>query len=114
MSDYTPEIALVGEVFQERRRRPEPSFKASGSAIRNSSSLCPERSAATSHRGCLPRPDQVSVGTDGLKYFGITFGYLRLGRSASGFGRALPTSPIGLMLFNCARRFSNSIFSAAI
>ena len=83
-------------------------------AIRKSSSLDPERSAATNQRGCLPRPDHVSVGADGLKYFGRTFGYLRRGRLASDFGSGLAASPIGAMLFNCARRFSNSIFSAAI
>src|SRR6516164_324053 len=82
------------------------------SAIRNSSSLCPDCSAATIHRGCLPRPDHVSVGEDGLKYFGKTFAYLRRGLSASDVA-----DEFGLICsvgFNCARRFSSSSFSAVI
>jgi hypothetical protein len=105
---------MRGALQEFRRRRSLAPADLLALAIRKSSSFDPERSAATNQRGCLPRPDQVSVGADGLKYFGSTFGYLRLGRSASGFDRGLPASPIGLMLFSCARRFSNSIFSAAI
>jgi len=103
-----------GALQEFRRRRSLVPTVLLVLAIRKSSSFDPDRSAATSQRGCLPRPDHVSVGADGLKYFGRTFGYLRLGRPAFDFSRALPASPVGLMLFSCARRFSNSIFSAAI
>ena len=83
-------------------------------AIKKSSSFDPDRSAATSQRGCLPRPDHVSVGADGLQYFGRTFGYLRLGRPVFDSGGVLSASPIGPMRLSCARRFSNSTLSAAI
>src|ERR1700675_3484032 len=46
------------------------------SLIRNSSILRPDFIAATSQRGRLPRPDQVSE-VWGLQYFGSTLGYLR-------------------------------------
>jgi hypothetical protein len=46
------------------------------SLIRNSSILRPDFIAATSQRGRLPRPDQVSE-VCGLRYFGSTLGYLR-------------------------------------
>jgi hypothetical protein len=105
---------MRGALQEFRRRRTLVPADLLEFAIRKSSNFDPERSAATNQRGCLPRPDQVSVGADGLKYFGRTFGYLRRGRSAFDFGGKLPASPIGLMLFSCARRFSNSIFSAAI
>ena len=42
-------------------------------AIRISSSRCPSLRAATSQRGCLPRPDHVSDGVRGLRNFGWTF-----------------------------------------
>jgi hypothetical protein len=103
---------VKGALQEFRRRRSLVPADLLALAIRKSSSFDPDRSAATNQRGCLPRPDQVSVGADGLKYLGRTFGYLRLGRSAFDFGGS--PSPIGLMLFSCARRFSNSIFSAAI
>jgi hypothetical protein len=103
-----------GALQECRRRRSLVSADLFVLAIRKSSSFDPDRSAATNQSGCLPRPDQVSVGADGLKYFGRTFGYLRLGRSVFDFGRVLPASSVGLMRFSCARRFSNSIFSAAI
>lgn len=99
------EAALRGALQEFRRRRSLVPADRLELAISKSSSFDPDRSAATNQRGCLPRPDQVSDGADGLKYLGSTFGYLRLGRSVS---------PIGLMLFSCASRFSNSIFSAAI
>jgi hypothetical protein len=38
--------------------------------IMNSSILWPVLSAAVSQRGCLPRPDQVSDGSSGFRYFG--------------------------------------------
>jgi hypothetical protein len=105
----------VRAALQEfRRRRGLVSADLLVLTIRKSSSFDPDRSAATTQRGCLPRPDHVSAGADGLTYFGRTFGYLRLGRSAFDFGGALAASPIGPMLLSCARRFSNSIFSAAI
>jgi hypothetical protein len=103
-----------GALQEFRRRQSLVPADLLALAIRKSSSFDPDRSAATNQRGCLPRPDQVSVGADGLKYLGRTFGYLRLGRSAFDLGGGLPASPNGLMLFSCARRFSNSIFSAAI
>lgn len=46
----------------------------SSGAIRKSSICLPARSSATSQRGCLPRPDQVSEGSSGFRYFGITTG----------------------------------------
>jgi len=66
--------------------------------------------AATNHRGCFPRPDQVSVGLLGLRYFGRTSGYLRRRRTApdefcSSVSRSSPSR------WSCERRFSNSRFS---
>ena len=105
---------------QERWPGPAPCPVAPLRAgIRRSSSLCPDRRAATNHRGCLPRPDHVSNGADGLKYFGKTLGYLRLGRSAFCCSGRTGASPICSSRFNCARRcsslrFSTRIFSARI
>lgn len=82
------------------------------SEIRNSSSVCPDCSAAAIHRGCLPRPDHVSVGDDGLEYFGKTFAYFRRGRPVG--GAAEEFASICSVGFNCARRFSSSSFSAVI
>jgi hypothetical protein len=48
------------------RRRRAFSSSASALLIMNSSILCPVLRAATSHRGCLPRPDQVSEGSSGF------------------------------------------------
>jgi hypothetical protein len=107
------EEAAVGDAFQECRRRRSLVLTDLLVVIRKSSSLDPDPSAATSQRGCFPRPDQVSVGADGLQYFGRTFGYLRRGRSVF-CARRLSISPTGFMRFNCARRFSNSSFSVAI
>ena len=85
------------------------------SEIRKSSSLCPDWSAATSQRGCLPRPDHVSPGSDGLLYFGRTFGYLRRGaRSVLGSAEEIPVLSIRSTGFSCAKRFSSSSFSALI
>jgi hypothetical protein len=87
----------------------------SGLEIRNSSSRCPDWSAAASQRGCFPRPDHVSSGTDGLQYFGRTFGYLRRGGRSMCFSREEPLAPaIGSALLSCARRFSSASFSAPI
>src|SRR3954454_3786042 len=95
----------------ERRCHPPCSL----SSILNSSSLCPDWRAATSHRGCLPRPDHVSVGTVGLQYLGRTLGYLRRGgRSVLAPGRELPASRLCSGRLSCARRFSSSSFSAVI
>ena len=107
------EEAALNDAFQECRRRRSLVLSDLLVVIRKSSSFDPDPSAATSQRGCLPRPDQVSVGADGLQYFGRTFGYLRRGRSVFCV-RRLSVSPGGFMRFNCARRFSNSSFSAAI
>src|SRR5690349_3064867 len=116
-----PVDALAIGALQERRprreeRRPRRTLfpgASPGSGIRNSSSLCPELSAATSHRGRLPRPDHVSVGADGLEYFGKTFGYLRLGRPPLRSG-GLAASPTCSARLSCLRRFSNLRFSAPI
>ena len=51
------------------RRRRSPSSSASVSLIMNSSILWPVLSAAVSHRGCFPRPDQVSKGSSGFRYW---------------------------------------------
>jgi hypothetical protein len=42
--------------------------------ILKSSIRLPDPNCATSQRGCLPRPDQVSEGRSGLRYFGETGG----------------------------------------
>ena len=42
--------------------------------ILKSSIRLPSLSCATSHRGFLPRPDQVSDGRPGFRYFGETGG----------------------------------------
>jgi hypothetical protein len=42
--------------------------------IWKSSSFLPDRSSATSHRGCFPRPAQVSPRLLGLRYLGKTLG----------------------------------------
>jgi hypothetical protein len=76
----------VRGALQEFRRRSLVPADLLALAIRKSSSFDPDWSAATNQGGCLPRPDQVSVGADGLKYLGRTFGYLRLGRSTFEFG----------------------------
>src|SRR5205807_940776 len=52
----------------ERRPRPD------GDWIRKSSSFFPDLSCAVSHRGCFPRPAQVSPGWAGFLYFGNTWG----------------------------------------
>jgi hypothetical protein len=43
-------------------------------AIRKSASFLPVLSCAVSQRGRLPRPDQVSAGSAGFRYFGNTLG----------------------------------------
>ena len=68
--------AIYVAVYQARCRLLEPL-----SPIRNSSIFRPDFIAATSQRGRLPRPDQVSD-VWGLRYFGSTVGYLRRGFSS--------------------------------
>jgi len=54
-----------------------PTFKGRRAdlvVIRKSSSCRPALSKATSHRGCLPRPDHVSEELSGFRYFGTTAG----------------------------------------
>jgi hypothetical protein len=81
-------------------------------AIRNSSIFRPDFMAATSQRGRLPRPDQVSE-VCGFRYFGNTLGYLRRGFSPS--ERASPASPVTpTPRLRTARRFSSSRCSALI
>ena len=46
-------------------------------AISKSLTFFPELSCAVTQCGCLPRPDQVSEGRSGFRYFGYTFGYGR-------------------------------------
>ena len=64
----------------------------------------PFLSSAPIQRGCLPRPDQVSDGRSGLRYFGCTFGYGR---------RDLLVRP-PLRPLSWAKRCINSCFSASI
>jgi len=73
----------------------------------NSSIVRPVLRAAVSQRGCFPRPDHVSEGSFGFKYFGRTLGYFRRLRdelfnddffAGSGSRRS------------CANRFSSSRF----
>ena len=64
----------------------------------------PFPSSAPIQRGCLPRPDQVSDGRSGFRYFGCTFGYGR---------RDLLMRPLLCPLSWAKRRF-NFCFSAAI
>jgi hypothetical protein len=64
--------------------------------IVKSSIRFPELNCATSQRGCLPRPAQVSDGFSGLQYFGGTGGY----------GRRRDTR-----IFNRFRRSSRRSFS---
>ena len=64
----------------------------------------PFLSSAPIQRGCLPRPDQVSDGRSGFRYFGCTFGYGR---------RDLLRRPLLRPLSWAKRRF-NSCFSASI
>jgi hypothetical protein len=45
--------------------------------IAKASRRFPLPSCATSERGCLPRPDQVSDGMSGFRYLGRTVGYAR-------------------------------------
>src|SRR3954470_23076547 len=45
--------------------------------IKKSSSFFPDRSCAVNHRGCFPRPAQVSEGLWGFWYFGGSFWYER-------------------------------------
>jgi hypothetical protein len=42
--------------------------------ISRSSNFFPLRSCARTQCGCKPRPDQVSEGRSGFRYFGSTFG----------------------------------------
>src|ERR1700752_859647 len=71
--------------------------------IAKSSIRLPDFRCATSQRGCLPRPDHVSEGRSGFRYFGETGGYGR--RSDTGF------NDNGVNTF---RRFSSASRSALI
>jgi len=94
------------------RRRPRP-FLSSSLRITNSSILWPSFKAATSQRGCFPRPDQVSECSSGLRYFGRTRGYFRRSRRASledcESGRS--NWRVSWSRRSCAKRFSSSRFS---
>src|SRR5215475_11777227 len=87
-------------------------FELPDPSIRNSSILWPDFIAATSQRGRLPRPDQVSE-VCGLRYFGNTLGYLRCCFPFIEPESAASTPPSTPRL-RIARRFSNSYFSALI
>ena len=67
--------------------------------------------AAVSHRGCFPRPDQVSEGSFGFRYLANTLGYLRRSRGASWSDCSPP--PIGAFLSRdeAAPSLSSSRFS---
>jgi hypothetical protein len=71
-------------------------------AIRRSSTFFPDLSCVCTQCGCFPRPDQVSAGLSGLRYFGWTFGY---GRRAFFWRSTRPLSR--------AKRRSSSCFSAS-
>jgi hypothetical protein len=75
----SPNLDAIGEFGCHRkpresalhtRRRRAPSSSASALLIMNSSILWPVLSAAVSHRGRFPRPDQVSEGSSGFRYLG--------------------------------------------
>lgn len=83
------------------------------SPMRNSSILRPDFMAATSHRGRLPRPDQVSD-VWGFRYFGSTRGYLRLALAAGDAPDPLESAKTAIPPPRTARRFSSSRFSALI
>src|ERR1700683_4670422 len=75
------------------RRWRELLLLVSAPPITNSSIVRPVLSAEVSQRGCLPRPDHVSDGSFGFRYFGNTVGYLRRSPAAS-FARP-PASSAG-------------------
>ncbi len=83
------------------------------SLIRNSSILRPDFIAATSHRGRLPRPAQVSD-VWGLRYFGNTLGYLRRGLPSCGDRDSPDRAITSVPRFRTANRLSSSCFSALI
>jgi hypothetical protein len=93
---------------QARRRAFTPA-----SPIRNSSILRPDLTAATSHLGRLPRPDQVSE-VWGFRYFGNTRGYLRRGLPSVTGCKSRKSSATIVPRLSIARRFSSSPFSALI
>ena len=70
--------------------------------ISRSSIFFPFLSCAPTQRGRLPRPDQVSKGRSGFRYFGCTFGYGRRGFSLC-----------SLRPLSRAKRRSSSCFSAS-
>jgi hypothetical protein len=86
------------------------------SGIRKSSILPPAFRAETNHRGCLPRPDQVSDGIEGFWYLGKTLGYLRRGRSRSIAPAFISrtTDFEALPRVSWTSRFSSCCFSATI
>lgn len=60
--------------YQASRKVP---FCGSLAPMTKSSIFCPARSASVSQRGRLPRPDHVSEGSFGFRYFGGTLACLR-------------------------------------
>jgi hypothetical protein len=87
-------VQFAGRYRLERARR-SPIWLFFRTLILNSSIRFPNLNCATSHRGFLPRPAQVSDGRSGLRYFGCTSGY---GRCAVAGTRS------------CTRRSSNCTF----
>ena len=79
--------------------------------IANSSIVRPVLRAAASQRGCLPRPDHVSDGSFGFRYFGNTRGYLRRSRGAPDCASAGSSWCVSFSRRSCASRFSSSRFS---
>jgi hypothetical protein len=69
-------------------------------------------SAALSQRDCFPRPDQVSEGSSGFRYFGNTRGYFRRSRGAP-CGLSGSDWRISFSRRSWANRFSSSRFSDA-
>ena len=89
-----------------RRRRPLCLLDCA-LPIANSSVVRPALRAAVNHRGCFPRPDQVSYGGFEFRYLGNTGGYLRWGRSSD----ARSTPRLFVSMRSRANRFSSSRFS---
>src|SRR3979490_608306 len=60
-------------------RHPTPPFarRRFERSIKKSSIFLPALSCVTIHRGCLPRPAQVSDGSEGFRNLGRTGGYFR-------------------------------------
>jgi len=113
-----PDVSRLGDNLRhcaacqcDCRTRPRLLFVLA-SPIKNSSIVCPALRAAASQRGCFPRPDQVSEGSFGLRYFGNTRGYLRLVDCSFADEVSLCADRrTSFSRRSCARRFSSSRLS---